>query len=430
MFLALGCNRRDVLEAGLMSGMSALRARLEAGLAQRLFALPESAVRRLIGRPLTIEGQALEPHMELACRLMALTLRLAPLTGRPLPGTLSVRREINWPSCADPSPLAALLVARIPAVCLLLAPCERGVSTQEGDQFISLRTLTLAQDRADYHHSLAAIDRPGPALPQVRDLEVAGGAHPLRARVYWPRLHAKLPLLVYLHGGGYVIGDLDTHDAFCRRLAREADVCVAAVDYRLAPENPFPAAVDDALAAFRDLVSRAEEFGADPQRVVVAGDSAGATLSAVVAQQCRGQELAPELALLFYPSTEMQSRAPSRRLFGEGFLLDQDRIDFFMNAYGAPREDPRISPLLAESLAGLPPHLVVTAGFDPLRDEGRAYAEALERAGVRTRHLEHPGLTHGWVHMAALPGARRATTEVVEALRAELSRIGTEAVHA
>lgn len=377
MFLALGCNRRDVLEAGLMSGMSALRARLEAGLAQRLFALPESAVRRLIGRPLTIEGQALEPHMELACRLMALTLRLAPLTGRPLPGT-----------------------------------------------------LTLAQDRADYHHSLAAIDRPGPALPQVRDLEVAGGAHPLRARVYWPRLHAKLPLLVYLHGGGYVIGDLDTHDAFCRRLAREADVCVAAVDYRLAPENPFPAAVDDALAAFRDLVSRAEELGADPQRVVVAGDSAGATLSAVVAQQCRGQELAPELALLFYPSTEMQSRAPSRRLFGEGFLLDQDRIDFFMNAYGAPREDPRISPLLAESLAGLPPHLVVTAGFDPLRDEGRAYAEALERAGVRTRHLEHPGLTHGWVHMAALPGARRATTEVVEALRAELSRIGTEAVHA
>ena len=159
MFLALGCNRRDVLEAGLMSGMSALRARLEAGLAQRLFALPESAVRRLIGRPLTIEGQALEPHMELACRLMALTLRLAPLTGRPLPGTLSVRREINWPSCADPSPLAALLVDRIPAVCSLLAPCERGASTQEGDQFISLRTLSFRREISRSTRHAATVGR-------------------------------------------------------------------------------------------------------------------------------------------------------------------------------------------------------------------------------------------------------------------------------
>jgi acetyl esterase len=353
-----------------MHRLPTLRLRVEAAVPQRLFALPEPLVRRLIGRPLVVQDQALEPHVELACRL-------ARVASRP-----------------------------------------------------PLSTLSPSEARADYHVSVSVIDRPGPTLPKVRDLEVAGADGPLRARVYWPRLHAELPLLVYLHGGGYVIGDLDTHDGFCRRLAREADVCVAAVDYRLAPEHPFPAPFDDALAAFRDLASRAKEFGADPSRVMIAGDSAGATLSAAVTQATAGHSLAPALALLFYPSTEHGARTVSRTLFREGFLLDADMIDFFMRAYGAPREDVRVSPLLADSLEGLPPHIVVTAGYDPLRDEGRAYAEALEAAGVHTRHIEHPGLVHGWVHMAALPGARRATGYVCDVLRAELKRLEGSVSHA
>ena len=344
---------------------SSIRSRLEATFAQRLFALPESIVSRLVGRPLTIEDQRLDPHLEMACRL-------SRLIGRP--------------------------------------------KTSE---------LSPAEARHDYHASVSAIDRPGPELPQVRDFSVAGADGPLPARAYWPRLGTKLPLLVYLHGGGYVIGDLDTHDAFCRRLAHGADVIVVAVDYRLAPEHPFPAPVEDAIAAFRDLASRADELGADGSRLLVAGDSAGATMSAAVAQATRGEEFTPALAVLFYPSTKMGSRYPSMQLFREGFLLEGSSIDYFMEAYGAPAEDPRVSPLLADTLEGLPPHVVITAGFDPLRDEGRAYADALEAAGVRVQRLEHPGLTHGWVHMDAIPGARRATAEVVGVIRSELARVET-----
>jgi acetyl esterase/lipase len=265
------------------------------------------------------------------------------------------------------------------------------------------------------------------AVGRVQDLTLPGPDGPLRARLYAPVGAArKLPLLVYLHGGGWVVCDLDTHDNLCRFLATEADVLVLSVDYRLAPEHKFPAAVDDALAAFRHVVDNAEAFGADPEAVAVGGDSAGGNLAAAVSQLSVAEGgPVPSFFLSFYPVTDLSAKRKSYELFREGFLLTEAHMDWY-RAHYLPNEaaalDPRASPLLAEDLSGLPPAYIATAGFDPLRDEGEEYARRLRDAGVPVALRRHAGLVHGFANgVGSTRFGRGAISEAVGALRLGLS---------
>ena len=262
------------------------------------------------------------------------------------------------------------------------------------------------------------------------DLVVDGAAGPIRARHYAPHLAPGAPLLVYLHGGGFVFGDLDTHDAACRLLCRHGGMHVLAIDYRLAPENPFPAALDDARRALRWARVHALELGADPSCIGIGGDSAGANLSAVVAQLDAAEGEALALQLLLYPAVDRSRSYPSLELFADGFFLTLASIKWFHDSYvgasGTPPHDPRIGPLHAESLAGLAPALVVTAGFDPLRDEGEAYAAALSAAGTPTVLRRFGSLVHGFINMVGLSRtSREAVIEVAGAARALLATAPT-----
>ncbi|HXS85077.1 MAG TPA: alpha/beta hydrolase [Mycobacterium sp.] len=273
----------------------------------------------------------------------------------------------------------------------------------------------------------------GFAGPQVHvgvsDLSIPGPAGPIPARHYHPATSDPAPLLVFYHGGGWVIGDLDTHDPLCRLTCRDADVHVLSIDYRLAPEHPAPAAVDDAYAAFRWACEHAEELGAIRGKVAVGGDSAGGNLAAIVSQIARdegGQQ--PVLQWLIYPRTDFTAQTRSLTLFAKGFLLTKADMDWFETQYlegsGIDPADPRVSPLLADSLAGLPPALIATAGFDPLRDEGDSYAAALTAAGTHVDLRSMGSLTHGFASLFPLGGGSAlATTELVSALRAHLSRV-------
>ena len=270
----------------------------------------------------------------------------------------------------------------------------------------------------------------------VRDISVPGPAGAMRARHYTPvndqgPSAGREPLLVFFHGGGFVIGDLETHDGLCRLICRDAGVHVLAVDYRLAPEHKAPAAVEDCYAAYRWAVDHAAELGADPARVAVGGDSAGGNLATVVSRLARddrdrGVPL-PALQLLIYPATNFAADTRSKLLFADGFFLTKRHMDWFRDSYlaGAPIDpsDPRISPLLAEDLSGLPPALLLTAGFDPLRDEGDMYAEALTSAGVAVDHRRYGSVVHAFTNFFALGGgSATATADMVSALKAHLSR--------
>jgi len=250
----------------------------------------------------------------------------------------------------------------------------------------------------------------------------------LPVRIYRPSNAADLPWMMILHGGGWVTGDLDSHDAFCRRLAVEGTMVVAAVDYRLAPEHPFPAAVDDASRAWAALAACIDRFGADPTRGAVGGDSAGGNLAAVLCQQLRDGACPgplPVAQLLMYPVTDFRRRTPSHRLFAEGYLLTADSIDRYKAMYAAPDDsDPRVSPLLHPHLTGLPPAVVVTAGFDPLRDEGEQYVHALRKAAVPTAWLEGPSLVHGFVQMMDVVAAADAVVGESIRVTGELLRTG------
>ena len=239
----------------------------------------------------------------------------------------------------------------------------------------------------------------------TRDLEVDGAVGPLRARHYAPTQPDGKPLLVFFHGGGWVVGDVDTHDQPCRILTRYADLHVLSVEYRLAPEHPYPAPVEDAVAAWEWAVKHADDLGADGSRIAVGGDSAGGNLAAVVAQHARDTKTtAPVAQLLLYPGTDASRDRPSKNLFAEGYFLTRVQMDWYWDTYseGRDRTDPRLSPLCAETLAGLAPALVTTAAFDPLRDEGEAYAAALREAGVPTVLRRAPGLVHGYFSMTGV----------------------------
>jgi len=263
----------------------------------------------------------------------------------------------------------------------------------------------------------------------VSDLSIPGPAGQIPARHYRPATAGATPLLVFYHGGGWTIGDLDTHDALCRLTCRDADVHVLSVDYRLAPEHPAPAAVDDAYAAFRWAHEHAGDLGAIPDKLAIGGDSAGGNLAAIVSQLARDDGgPTPVLQWLLYPRTDFTAKTRSLSLFAEGFLLTKRDMDWFETQYLGDSDleptDPRISPLLAESLSGLPPALIATAGFDPLRDEGDRYAAALRAAGTPVDLRSMGSLTHGFANLFPLGGGSAvATTELISALRAHLSRV-------
>jgi len=240
-----------------------------------------------------------------------------------------------------------------------------------------------------------------PEVGAVEDIAVDGADGPLRARAYRPRADdgGSVPTLAFFHGGGFTIGDLDSYDAQCRVLCDRIGAVVLSTDYRLAPEHPFPAAVEDALAATRWALAHVADLGSDPARVAVGGDSAGGNLSAVVAQQLRGEEPGLAAQLLIYPATDLVGEYPSHEENGQGYFLTNDDMEWFHGNYlpePSDGEDPLASPLHASDLSGLPPAVIATAEFDPLRDSGDAYAAALRDAGVEVIHRRFDGLVHGF----------------------------------
>lgn len=256
-----------------------------------------------------------------------------------------------------------------------------------------------------------------PEVASVEDLTVPGGAGEIGARVYRPDSDGPAPTVVLLHGGGFVIGDLDTHDLTARSIANKCGAVVLAVDYRLAPEHPFPAPVDDALAASRWAHAHLDDLGGD-DRLAVAGDSAGGNLAAVVAQVFRDEGMPLAGQLLIYPATDMGGSYPSHTENAEGYFLDADTMAWFLQQYAgasADLTDPRFSPLRG-SLAGVAPAVVVTAELDPLRDDGLAYAAALSEAGVPVEVRTFPGLIHGFVDMGRHSAAAQAALDETYAL--------------
>jgi acetyl esterase len=290
--------------------------------------------------------------------------------------------------------------------------------------------LGAAGARALYRETRGALAAVPPEVESVADLHAPGPAGDIRVRLYRPRGAADagpLPALVYFHGGGWTIGDLDTHDVVCRVLADLARCAVASVDYRLAPEHKFPAAVDDAVAATRWIAREAGRLGIDARRIAVGGDSAGGNLAAVVALIARDAG-DPALAMqtLIYPATDMAADTASHLRYGEGHLLTRDAILWFRGNYlraGPDEADWRASPLKAADLSGLPPAYVITAGFDPLVDEGRAYADRLRAAGVPVTYECFEGMIHGFVTMGGvIAAAHHALARCAQGLRMAFAR--------
>ena len=261
-------------------------------------------------------------------------------------------------------------------------------------------TLTPAQARSFYRDRRGFTQPEPPPMAEVLDMKA--GSVPVR--LYRPTAaQTPQPVLVYLHGGGWTIGDLDTHDVLCRQLARDGACTVVSVDYRMGPEHRFPAAVDDCVEAFDWLRAHAQELQIDASRMAVGGDSAGGNLAAALClvQREAGRPM-PAFQLLIYPATDMRAVAPSHTTNGQGYMLTNDSIAYYRGNYIAEQadwSDWRASPLLAPSHAGLPPALVLTAGFDPLRDEGLQYANALSAASVPTQYVCFERQIHGFITM-------------------------------
>lgn len=267
---------------------------------------------------------------------------------------------------------------------------------------------------------------PRPDGAVATDRTIPGPAGALPVRLYRPKgTDGPLPALVFAHGGGWVFGNLDSHDVLCAQLALEAGIAVVAIDYRLAPEARFPGAFDDVAAGLAWVAAHGASLGIDPARLAIGGDSAGGNLAAAVALWARdngGPRLS--LQLLCYPVTDGVARPESYRLFEDGYGLNKPAMEWFFDHYQpdkAARDDWRLSPLRARSLAGLPPALVITAGYDPLRDEGRAYAWRLQKEGTRADLVEFGGMLHGFLSSPMfLHAARRGTSLCAAALREAL----------
>ncbi|MBK6852470.1 MAG: alpha/beta hydrolase [Burkholderiales bacterium] len=300
-------------------------------------------------------------------------------------------------------------------------------------------TLTPRQARDLYRERRFFTQPEAPPVALVRELSATGPHGVIPLRLYRPlgsANDARLPVLVYFHGGGWVIGDLDTHDTLCRQLANGSGCAVVSVDYRLAPEHRFPSAVDDCLAATQWVARHGVELGLDASRLAVGGDSAGGNLAAVVTLLLRdvatagpGQgEARPvvRFQLLIYPATDMRCVAPSHTSNGQGYLLTRDTIDYFCGHYipadAGDLADVKASPLLHPDLSDLPPALVLTAGYDPLRDEGLHYAQRLTEAGVRTSLVCFERQIHGFILMGrVLDEANTAVALCADELRRALA---------
>ncbi len=261
-------------------------------------------------------------------------------------------------------------------------------------------------------------------IAHVENRTIPGPAGEIPVRIYTPEGSGPFPVLVYFHGGGWVICDLDTHDGLCRSLANGASCIVVSVDYRLAPEHKFPAAPEDCYAATQWVAEHAAQLNGDPSRIAVGGDSAGGNLTAVVTQMARDRG-GPALVfqLLIYPATNFAADTPSLRENGAGYFLTKQDMDWFMNHYLNSDEDkrnPLASPLLTADLHDLPPALLITAEYDPLRDEGELYGQQLKEAHVPVTISRYAGMMHGFVGMATMPFDKgtQATAECVQALRA------------
>jgi len=279
----------------------------------------------------------------------------------------------------------------------------------------------------EFYKSLGSVaDLQAVPIGKVEDVSIPGPGGEIPLRIYTPvAAGGGSPALVFFHGGGWVIGDLDTHDALCRTLANESGARVIAVHYRLAPEHPYPAALEDCYAAVKWVEANASKLDIDANRIAVGGDSAGGHLAATVSLRAKSEK-SPHIAfqMLIYPVTDVPGRTGSYKSFAEGYFLELPTMEWFFKAYAAGQDenDPLLVPLKAPSLAGLPQAYVVTAGFDVLRDEGRAYAEALKAAGVETEYVNYDGMIHGFFNLqAVLDVSREAVKTAAIALREALA---------
>jgi acetyl esterase len=287
-------------------------------------------------------------------------------------------------------------------------------------------TLSPDEARAAMAAARRAADIQPPPIAQSCEVEIPVADHTIKARLYRPVAgNAVVPVLIFFHGGGWVLGDLESHDILCRRLANAGQCAVLAVDYRLAPENKFPAAVDDAIAATAWLFENAASLQVDPRRVAIGGDSAGANLAAVVAHEARDAGApAIRFQLLIYPAVELGFAHASHQLKEDALPVLGETMIWFRDHYldsPSDRADWRASPLLAKTFSGLPPAYILTAGYDPLADEGRAYAEKLAGGGAAVEHRHYAGQIHGFLTMGVnFPTTASALNEIGTALRQAL----------
>lgn len=305
-----------------------------------------------------------------------------------------------------------------PAMAMVLRGMERAARAP-------LHTLSPSQARAAYAAACDVLEVDRPAVARVQDLSIpARDATALPARLYAPSADAVLPALLYLHGGGFTIGSIQTHDILCRTLAQRSGCAVVALDYRLAPEHPFPTAIHDTCDALAWLVAQGASLGLDTQRLAVGGDSAGGTLAAASALWARDVGLPLALQLLIYPGTCAHQDTPSHARYARGLVLERDTVDWFFGNYLrslADREDWRFAPLLADDVEGVAPAHFCLAELDPLVDEGLLYADRLRMAGVAVGLDIYQGVTHEFIKMGrALPEARQAHADLAQALRAAL----------
>jgi acetyl esterase/lipase len=286
--------------------------------------------------------------------------------------------------------------------------------------------ISPAEARRQYREVRATLRPRAPELPEVRDLKADGNGGPIALRLYRPA-DGVLPAFVFFHGGGWVVGDLDTHDVVCRQIARDAGTAVIAVDYRLAPEHPFPAASDDAWSATTWIAAHANDLGIDSARIAVGGDSAGAGLAAVVALMARDSgKLRLALQVLVYPVVDLRAESVSYSKYAEGYLLTRAAMKWYIAQYAPTPQavnDWHASPLLAPWVHSVAPTLIIAAELDPLMDEGEAYARRLKGARVPVDYQVVPGMVHGFLTMGGkVDAANRAVATIASALRQAFTR--------